>query len=342
MAQAFFLLSKMMANRPDQDLTTHLRQQAEEKDDPWKKRRAALRRRTAGWETEFHTNTAKAWNDLRHHFAKAGYNQLLTEEVATELAYILEASPLQQYQRARALLNLSSTDRLALHNFNVAEARGESFAETWGPTVDILPVPLFPATNDHEDTNQKLLAQMTNYTVTGAGPATRPKLTIFARAQPITAAGHKVPVLDGQVDIGIVEEEFGLQDAKWTETKARLEARIEALESNRGRGRNRNNNNNNGNRGGRGNNNRGGQGYNNQAPQYNDYPYEHNNQNQYNNHNNNQNQYNNNNNNNQYNNRGNNRGRGVRGRGGQDHAFEEGNDNGPNRGEGTQEQRPWP
>ena len=124
MAKALLMITQLLGrNRPEDDLSTHFRQQAEEKDDPWKKKRAALRRRTATWDAEFQANSGKAWDELRHHFAKAGFNALVTEEVAQELAYILEASPLQQYRRARALLQMSTADRLSLHNFAVAETR---------------------------------------------------------------------------------------------------------------------------------------------------------------------------------------------------------------------------
>ena len=115
MAKALLMITQLLGrNRPEDDLSTHFRQQAEEKDDPWKKKRAALRRRTATWDAEFQANSGKAWDELRHHFAKAGFNALVTEEVAQELAYILEASPLQQYRRARALLQMSTADRLSL------------------------------------------------------------------------------------------------------------------------------------------------------------------------------------------------------------------------------------
>ena len=93
----------------------------------------------------------------------------------------LHPGPLQQYRRARALLQMSTADRLSLHNFAVAETRGEGFTETWGPMINALPVPLFPASHAHEDTNQKLLAQMANYTttVTGAGSTKQPLLNVI-------------------------------------------------------------------------------------------------------------------------------------------------------------------
>ena len=220
-AAAIALLTALAAkSRPDADLATHLREAAAEKDEPWRKRRAAIKRRTAGWDEEFAADPAAAWAGLRQHFAKAGSNALLDEDRAQELAAILCTTPLQQYRRARALLQLNASDRMALHNFTVAALRGESFTETWGPVLENLPVPLFPATPDHEDTNQKLLAQMAGLaSVSGAGPGKHPRNTVFAR--PVaTGAGYKAPVEDGAVDLGIVENAF-----------SSVEARLAALEA---------------------------------------------------------------------------------------------------------------
>jgi len=165
-------------------------------------------------------------------------NCLLSEESAIELTYLLCATPLQAYRRARALLQLPSDDRLAVHNFDVGHAHGETFMERWGPEIMGLPVPLFPAGRCHEDTNAKLLAQMSLYvtTVKGAGETRRPKFSIFAKQAPIHAAGHKVAVEDGAVDLGIVEEEFGLVGQKFANVAARIEA-LEAAQRSRGRGR---------------------------------------------------------------------------------------------------------
>lgn len=228
MAKALLMLSTILGRKnPEKDnLTAHFEEQAAEKDDPWKKHRAALRRRTKGWDEEFERNSQGAWEELRHSYGKAGYNQLLTEETALELSYLLCATPLQAYRRARALLQLNSDDRLALHNFNVGQANGETFMERWGPEINGLPVPLFPATAAHEDTNQKLLAQMSLYTSTvkGAGAERKaPKFNIFAKPIPISGAGHKIAVVDGQVDVGIVEEEFGTVNHKHSQLLARIE-----------------------------------------------------------------------------------------------------------------------
>lgn len=228
-----------MAKRPDHDLADHLRAAAAEKDDPWRKRRAALKRRTAGWEEEFNTNCGKAWDDLRENFGRAGYNSLLSEDQAQELATILEASPWQQYRRARALLQMSASERLSLHNFSVGEACGTNFLETWGPIIENLPVPLFPkstTSRDHADTNLKLLAQMQESMISGAGPGRRPKLTVFAR-DVTTGAGYKAPVEDGAVDLGVVEVAIG----GLTDNQRTLYARMDALEqqfnrNNNGRG----------------------------------------------------------------------------------------------------------
>ena len=315
------MLSTILQRKnPEKDnLTTHFEEQAAEKDDPWKKHRAALRRRTKGWDDDFEKNSQGAWEELRHSYGKAGYNQLLTEETALELSYLLCATPLQAYRRARALLQLNNDDRLAFHNFNVGQANGETFMERWGPEINGLPVPLFPATAAHEDTNQKLLAQMSQYTSTvkGAGAERKtPKFNIFAKPTPISGAGHKIAVVDGQVDVGIVEEEFGMMGQKHSQLLARIE-QLEGTIRNINKRNNNNNNNNNNNY----NSNRG------RGNQYNNNQYHnphHNNTAGYNNnqHNNaaynNPGQYNNNNynNNNQYG-----RGRGtLRGRGGQDQA----------------------
>jgi hypothetical protein len=236
--KAIALLTAMAAkSRPDADLATHLREAAAEKDDPWRKRRAAIKRRTAGWDDEFQSDPAGAWESLRQHFGKAGRNALLDEDRAQELASILCASPLQLYRRARALLQFNPGDRMALHNFTVAEAMGESFVETWGPIVEGLAVPLFPARPEHEDTNQKLLAQMASYSaVSGGGPARHPKLTIFARPLPIAGAGYKAPVEDGAVDLGIVENEFDNVGARLRAVTARLDALEAGPPRGRGRG----------------------------------------------------------------------------------------------------------
>ena len=237
-AKAIALLTAMAARpRPEADLAAHLREAAAEKDEPWRKRRAAIKRRTAGWDDEFQSDPAGAWESLRQHFGKAGRNALLDEDRAQELATILCASPLQMYRRARALLQLPPGDRMALHNFTVADAMGEGFVETWGPVLESLPVPLFPARPEHEDTNQKMLAQMAGYTsVSGGGPSRHPRLTVFARPLPIASgAGYKAPVEDGAVDLGIVENEFDNVGARLRAVTARLEA-LEAGAS-RGRGR---------------------------------------------------------------------------------------------------------
>jgi hypothetical protein len=230
MAKALLLLTSILQKRPEEKdrLAAHLEEQAAEKDDPWKKKRAALRRRTKGWEEDFTRDEKEAWDELRHSYGKAGYNQLLSEETALELHYLLCATPLQAYRRARSLLQLNTDDRLAFHNFGVGQRNGETFMERWGPEINALPVPLFPATRDHEDTNQKLLAQMSNFTATvkGGGTMKKPKFYIFAKPQQATAtaAGYKLPVENNAVDVGIVEEEFEVHNQRYAKALARIEA----------------------------------------------------------------------------------------------------------------------
>ena len=328
MAKALLLLTSILQKRPEEKdrLAAHLEEQAAEKDDPWKKKRAALRRRTKGWEEDFNNDAAGAWDELRHSYGKAGYNQLLSEETALELHYLLCATPLQTYRRARSLLQLNTDDRLAFHNFGVGQRNGETFMERWGPEINALPVPLFPATRDHEDTNQKLLAQMSNFTATvkGAGSTKKPKFYIFAKPhQPTaTAAGHKLPVENNAVDVGIVEEEFNLQNQKYANALARIEA-LEAAQRKAAKTTPAHPKNDRGGRGndrGRGNNN-----YRNQDYYQNDNYYDSYNNNNYQPPNHHQHH----NNNNHYNNFNPNRGRGrggqqIRGRG----DYEEGNEQG--------------
>jgi len=227
------LIASLIANSSssNQSLASHFREEKAERAAPWKRLKAELFEVTKTWDAAFENNAPQAWREIEEEFAAAGKNGLLQVEAATELAYLL-ACEKDRYRRARAILSMTTTKQLQLHNFTIASKSSTAFEDKAGPMLEALPVPLFPIGNLHKETNDKMIAEWAGSTVRGGGAPRQMSFSAFLRTD-VTGAGYRVRVEDGEVDLTVVENNFD-----------NLCARVAALEHSRGRGRGNNNSNN--------------------------------------------------------------------------------------------------
>ena len=189
-------------------LAEHFQEEKEFTRAPWKRTKANLLAYVKDWNATYDVDNDAAWEEVSNEFVAAGKNGLLSVNDAMEMAYLL-ADDRVRYQRARALLALSSLKQLQLHNFGVAK-EAKAFEDKAGPVLESLPVPLFPAGMAHKEVNDRIIAEMKS-TIEGAGPVpTKMIFTAFGRAprEVLKGAGYSAVVQDGAVDLTPVQDAF--------------------------------------------------------------------------------------------------------------------------------------
>ena len=124
--------------------------------------------------------------------------------------------------------NVPDNRRVEYHNWYVARARGEAFLAQYGAEIMAGAPPLYGPQKEFGALNVALMKNCSR-DVYGAG-GSRPIFDV-ANAVPAAAAdktifasGYPVPVVDGYVDLGIVEEAINWLDLRIKELEAAMEA----------------------------------------------------------------------------------------------------------------------
>ena len=121
--------------------------------------------------------------------------------------------------------------RIEYHNWYVARAKGEAFLAQHGAAIAAGAPPLFGPMKEYGALNVALLKGAGRDGVYGSGSAGQP---CFDKAEggmgatplnkTIFAAGYPVPVVDGYVDLGIVEQAVDWLDGRIKELETAMEA----------------------------------------------------------------------------------------------------------------------
>jgi hypothetical protein len=171
---------------------------------PWRATREQFRREVAAYAKIGKTERIDMFVDM----AKSA--MLSADEVLTA-TYTLFGSEDDLAFYSTILLRRRGRDRIASHNWYVAEQLGEAFIDQHGSVLSTLAHPLFPADHGCQVLNIRLLYEAARQPV-GAGAGQR-RSTLFRDDDDVTGAGYLPvqPAGDGQgwvVDVGGIEAAF--------------------------------------------------------------------------------------------------------------------------------------
>ena len=124
------------------------------------------------------------------------------------------------------IANVPDEKRVEYHNWYVARGCGEAFLSQHGATIAAGAPPLFGSQKEFGPLNVALLKQ-TGREITGAGPKRTGCFEVssgYEDSKVIFAAGYPVPVVDGYVDLGIVEQAVDWLDGRIKELEGAMEA----------------------------------------------------------------------------------------------------------------------
>ena len=120
--------------------------------------------------------------------------------------------------------------RILYHNWYVARAIGETFLVQHGQEISELEVPLFPPIKEMGALNTQVLRESLSGGEISAGGCWREAGMKDPGAEKggaggnriVTAAGYAIPVVDGYVDVTIVEDAVGWLDARVKQLEAAI------------------------------------------------------------------------------------------------------------------------
>lgn len=125
------------------------------------------------------------------------------------------------------LVNVSDSKRIQYHNWYVAREWGEAFLQQHGLAITELTTPLFPNDDAFGPQNVRIFRQ--HESVEGGGekstervvafgttisPTAQPTATPQSTTKTIFAGGYPIQVVDGYVDVGVVEDAIS-----WLQTR---------------------------------------------------------------------------------------------------------------------------
>ncbi len=152
-------VSKMSAEI--KQVASFLTEEARLAREPW--RRDQLRRRE---QAQAVTARCEADKDLMAEMAKQG---LLSAQDVMTMSYVLFDADMEFF--SSLLMCASIKESISRHNWMVVESSPACFAERWGPIIEKLPSPLFPADKRFIGLNLKLLSSFETWLAGGSAGA---------------------------------------------------------------------------------------------------------------------------------------------------------------------------
>jgi hypothetical protein len=166
-----------------------------------------------GWMEESLERKQETFRSL----AREGMTSPIEVMIAT---YVLFGKPEDLRFLQSLLVNASDSKRIEYHNWYVARRWGDAFLQQHGSSITSLNQPLFPFDEAFGPQNVRIFRQQEN--LEGGNPERAPeKCSIFnpgttnrthkeeSTNKTIFASGYPVQVIDGFVDLGIVEDAIG-------------------------------------------------------------------------------------------------------------------------------------